>query len=166
MTISGAEAREHFTSMRRTALRLSRNSADADDVVQEALLRAMTYVRDGRQVENWRGYLNRVVRNVIADGYAKRARQGIHVDVDDLHGELSVAPNQYHSFRVHELEGAMAELPTQQADVLRLVAIDGLSYRDAADRLGVPVGTVMSRLHRGREALRIRLDDMVPAGEA
>jgi RNA polymerase sigma-70 factor (ECF subfamily) len=163
MTITETQVKEHYSSVQRTARRMVGNRPDADDIVQEALLRAMVYVRDGRTVENWRGYLNRIVRNVVADDYARRKRQGPTVDLDDVQSDLGVQPNQYQRHRVRELEGAIADLPDQQHDVVRLVAIDGMSYRAAADRLGVPVGTVMSRLSRGRETLKTRLDEVAVA---
>lgn len=162
MTLTELEIRNHFVAMQRTARRLTGNHVDADDIVQEAIIRAMTYAGDGCHVGNWRGYLTRIVRNVVADAYKKRARQGVTVTLDDEDGtlatNLSTLPNQYDCRRVRELEMAMEELPCGQNEVIRLVAIDGWSYRDAADRLGVPVGTVMSRLYRGRETLKNRLE--------
>lgn len=164
MTITELQAREHYSSVQRTARRLVGNRADADDIAQEALLRAIVYVKDGRSVENWQGYLNRIVRNVIADDYARRKRQGPVVDLDDVQGGLGVLPNQYQRHRVHEMQDAIDALPEQQHDVVQMIAIDGMSYRAAAERLGVPVGTVMSRLYRGRESLKARMDEM-PAPE-
>ncbi|MEQ8584570.1 MAG: RNA polymerase sigma factor [Thalassobaculaceae bacterium] len=163
MTITEMQAREHYSSVQRTARRLVGNRADADDIAQEALLRAIVYVRDGRTVENWQGYLNRIVRNVIADDYARRKRQGPAVDLDDVQASLGVLPNQYQRHRVHEMQDAMDALPEQQHDVVQMIAVDGLSYRAAAERLGVPVGTVMSRLSRGREALKMRMDEVTAA---
>lgn len=159
MTITEMQAKEHYSSVQRTARRLVGNRADADDIAQEALLRAIVYVRDGRKVENWRGYLNRIVRNVIADDYARRKRQGPVVDLDDVQGSLGVLPNQYQRHRIHEMQDAIDALPEQQHDVVQMIAVDGMSYRAAAERLGVPVGTVMSRLYRGRESLKVRMDE-------
>ena len=165
MTITEMQAKEHYSSVQRTARRLVGNRADADDIAQEALLRAIVYVRDGRKVENWRGYLNRIVRNVIADDYARRKRQGPVVDLDDVQGSLGVLPNQYQRHRVHEMQDAIDALPEQQHDVVQMIAVDGMSYRAAADQLGVPVGTVMSRLYRGRESLKMTMGE-VTAGAA
>lgn len=159
MTITEMQAKEHYSSVQRTARRLVGNRADADDIAQEALLRAIVYVRDGRKVENWRGYLNRIVRNVIADDYARKKRQGPVVDLDDVQGSLGVLPNQYQHHRIHEMQDAINALPEQQHDVVQMIAVDGMSYRTAAERLGVPVGTVMSRLFRGRETLKVRMDE-------
>ena len=166
VTVTKIEVQNHFDSLRRTARMLTANHADADDIAQEAVVRAITYAKDGRHVQNWRGYLTRVVRNVAADHYAKRAMQGIPVELDDAHSDLSVLPNQFHHHRVHELETALTNLPAPQTEIIRLIAIDGLSYSDAATRLGVPVGTVMSRLYRARENLRRRLEDGWPLGDA
>ena len=167
MTITEMQAREHYSSVQRTARRLVGNRADADDIAQEALLRAIVYVRDGRKVENWRGYLNRIVRNVIADDYARRKRQGPVVDLDDVQGSLGVLPNQYQRHRIHEMQDAIDALPEQQHDVVQMIAVDGMSYRATAEQLGVPVGTVMSRLYRGRETLKVRMDEgMAPQAAA
>lgn len=166
MTLTETEVQNHFETLRRTARMLMRNHADADDIAQDAAVRAITYAKDGRHVENWRGYLNRVVRNVVADHHARRARQGISVCLEDAHGDLSTLPNQFHCRRVRELERALAELPPGQSEVIRLVTIEGLSYSDAATHLGIPVGTVMSRLCRGRENLRVRLDGEETGAEA
>lgn len=149
---------ETIHDLRRRAEQLTGNRPDADDLVQEAMVRALTYVKDGHQVRNWRAYMNRIVHNLFFDQLSQRARRGREVEIDDAGPALMVPECQYHRHRLRELGHAISALPAPQREVVRLVGVNGLSYRDAADRLGVPIGTVMSRLHRGRETLRARMD--------
>lgn len=138
----------------RQASHLTRNRADADDFVQEALIRALTYIKDGGTIRNWPAYLHRVLRNVRADHVGRRARQGSAVGLEDVEHELGQPAPQHSKLMLRELGDAMDRLPNSQRRVVSLVGVDGLSYQDAAARLGVPIGTVMSRLHRGRRALQ------------
>jgi len=138
----------------RQASFLTRNSADADDFVQESLIRALTYVKDGGTIQNWRAYLYRILRNVRADHVGRQARYGPPVVLEDVEHQLAVPAPQPSELLLRELGDAIDKLPSSQRRVVNMVAVDGLSYQDAADRLGIPIGTVMSRLHRGRSALR------------
>lgn len=138
----------------RQASFLTRNSADADDFVQESLIRALTYVKDGGTIQNWRAYLYRILRNVRADHLGRQARHGPAVVLDDVEHQLAVPAPQPSELLLRELGDAIEKLPSTQRRVVNMVAVDGLSYQDAAERLGIPIGTVMSRLHRGRCALR------------
>lgn len=149
----------------RQATFLTGNRADADDLVQESMVRALTYVKDGDSIRNWPAYLRRVLRNVRADAVGRRARAGTTVTLDDAAHQVAVPAPQPSKLLLRELGEALDRLPTGQRRVVHLVAVDGLSYQDAADRLGVPVGTVMSRLHRGRNALRDAIGDEAPAVE-
>jgi RNA polymerase sigma-70 factor, ECF subfamily len=157
------DPRLHLQALRRQALRLTGSGADADDLVQEALARALTYVKDGRAVENWGAYLRTVLRRVRADQLAKRAREGVHVDIDDLAQQLAHPPDQHDRIRLAEAGAALARLPGGQRDVIVLVLVAGHSYQVAAMRLGVPTGTVMSRLFRGKATLRQMLGEAAPA---
>lgn len=150
---------ETLTTLRHRALRMTGNRADAEDLVQNALVRALSYVDKDRQIDNWQGYLTRVLRNVAADEFGRRKRRGTHVDLDDVHGALATPAPQYDQSRLRELHRAMETLPPQQRAVLELVGVEGASYQDAAAQLDVPIGTIMSRLHRGRAALKDRIGD-------
>lgn len=143
---------------------LTGNSADADDLVQESIIRALTYVKDGGTIRNWRAYLYRILRNVRADHLGRQARRGPSVVLDDVEHQLSVPASQPSELLLRELGEALERLPSSQRRVVHMVAVDGLSYQDAAERLGIPIGTVMSRLHRGRCALRREIGD-VPVDE-
>ncbi len=143
----------------RQASYLTGNRADADDFVQESMIRALTYVKDGGSIRNWRAYLYRILRNVRADHLGRQARRGSSVVLEDVEHQLSVAAPQPSELLLREVGDALQRLPTSQRRVMHMVAVDGMSYQDAAESLGIPIGTVMSRLHRGRNALRSEIGD-------
>lgn len=145
--------------LRRFALSLAGNAADADDLVQAACEKALKNVAQfapGTRMDSW---MYRIVQTQWLDDRRRRAVRGAPVDpatveVSDQGRAASLPEDRLMLARAR---AAMAELPEGQREVLALVAIEGLSYRDAAETLGVPVGTVMSRLSRAREALLPRL---------
>ncbi|KQN04466.1 RNA polymerase subunit sigma [Sphingobium sp. Leaf26] len=141
-------------AMRRYARALARDDVDADDVVQDALLRAIerkaTYQPD-RSRTRW---LLGIVHNVFVSG---KRRQAAETRRNDRFAETllsSVDPQQEDHMRLAEIAHGFATLPDAQRAVLHLTAIEGLGYQQAADILGIPIGTVMSRLSRARAALR------------
>ena len=140
--------------LRRYAAVLTRNEADADDLVHDTLVRA--YERQGtfRAGGNLRTWLLSILHNTFIDEHRRQKaeaqrRQGIA----DL--TCSVAPaDQENGIRLRQIQEAFFHLPDEQRSALHLVAIEGLSYQDAAAALGIPLGTLMSRLSRARAALR------------
>lgn len=146
-------------AMRRYARALARDDQDADDVVQDALLRAIerkaTYQPD-RSRKRW---LLAIVHNVFVSG---KRRQAAEARRNDRFAETllnSVDPQQEEYLRLTEVARGFAALPDAQRAVLHLTAIDGFGYQEAADILGIPIGTVMSRLSRARATLRERQVD-------
>jgi RNA polymerase sigma-70 factor, ECF subfamily len=146
----------------RVALSRTRNPADAEDLVQETLLRAFRAIGsfDGAHPRAW---LLTIMRNAQANR-VRRRRPSLLRDPDagqrlqderDMHlSAESVVVGEAFDATVAD---AMARLPTRFRYVVELVDIDGLSYQEAAGALGVPIGTVMSRLHRARHRIRTRL---------
>ncbi len=143
--------------LRRFARTLTRDPHDADDVVQIALERALSRLdqwhRDAR-LDSW---LFKIVRNAWIDEVRSRGRRdrvfageeaGEHVGVDAMAGQTDLL----------SVQSAMAMLPEEQRTTVSLVLVEGLSYQEAADVLGIPVGTLTSRLARARDALQILLD--------
>jgi RNA polymerase sigma-70 factor (ECF subfamily) len=149
---------EHIRHLRRYARALVGHPEDADDLVQESLRRALTYANSERETANWRAYLFRILHNVRADHLARKARDR-EVPIDDYAGELAAPAAQHGVLDFQDMERALTLLPTEQREVVLLVGLEGLTYREVTDVLGVPIGTVMSRLSRGREALRRILAD-------
>jgi len=138
----------------RFARALTRDAADAEDLVQEALLRACDkrHLFDARSA--LRPWLFSILHNVFVSSKRQRlARVRRERAALDLSPQ-SAAPDQEEAADLQRLRDCFAALPLDQRSVLHLVAVEGLSYREAADALQIPVGTVMSRLARARALLR------------
>jgi RNA polymerase sigma-70 factor, ECF subfamily len=141
--------------MRRFGLSLARSQDRADDLVQaacERALKAQGSYEPGTRLDSW---MFRIMRNLWIDETRKSRRQGPHEDVDDsldLAGDDGVKTTELRS-EASAVEQAVLRLPEEFRSVLVLVCVDELSYREAADVLGIPIGTVMSRLARARKAV-------------
>ncbi|HTI44871.1 MAG TPA: RNA polymerase sigma factor [Candidatus Nitrosotalea sp.] len=147
---------EHIRALRRYAFALVGGSPIADDLVQETLARAIHYLHEGREVRNLRSYLLTILHNVRVDHIKADRRQGDLVPIDEQ-PQLAVPPSQLDKLACNEAAVAIAALPEDQREVLLLIGLEGLSYQEATDILGVPLGTVMSRLNRGRNAVKAQL---------
>ncbi|MER9579733.1 sigma-70 family RNA polymerase sigma factor [Mesorhizobium sp. M0189] len=149
-------------SLRRYARSLTRDSADAEDLVHDALVRA--YERRGsfRSGGNLRVWLLSIVHNAFIDGLRSRKSEAVRIEQAGHLTEASVQAPQEHSVRLAQVRDAFFTLPEEQRYALHLVAIEGLSYSEAAEVSGVPLGTLMSRIGRARAALR-EMEDAAPA---
>lgn len=148
---------EHIQALRRYANVLVGNHADADDLVQEALKRALVYLGRDRQIDNLRAYLFTILHNVRNDALRRQARSGTAVPVEDA-SLVSEAASASDRIACHQVIRAMQRLSEEHRQVLLLVGVEGISYRETAAILDLPIGTVMSRLNRARAALREGLD--------
>ncbi|WP_206419944.1 RNA polymerase sigma factor [Minwuia thermotolerans] len=155
----------HVRVLRRYARALMGNPAGADDLVQETLKRALIHIGKGRQVRNLRSYLLTILHNVRMDQIRKEKNHGQQVPLDEAMTVAEPAA-QPHRLEYNRLLAALSELSEDQRAVLLLAGLEGRKYREVAEILGQPIGTVMSRLNRGRAALRRRLDDEAPAQAA
>jgi RNA polymerase sigma-70 factor (ECF subfamily) len=141
--------------LRRFGLSLARSRERADDLVQaacERALRSEDSYEPGTCLDSW---MFRIMRNLWIDEMRKAKTQGPHDDVDDsldLAGDDGVKTAELRS-EANAVEQAILRLPEEFRSVLLLVCVDELSYREAADVLGIPIGTVMSRLARARRAV-------------
>lgn len=148
------EIEASIPALRRYAIALVRDIDRADDLVQDCLERAVarrgTWRRDG-PVQAW---LFRILLNLWRDELRRRPRRAHLVPVDELATEPGQPAGQESHLALREVHDAMGRLPDDQRAVLLLVALEGLSYDDAARALGIPRGTLMSRLARARGALR------------
>jgi len=144
---------DHLDRLYRAALGLTGSPADAEDLVQDACVRVLTKPR--LVSDDDLGYLLRVLRNTFISNRRTAARRpATAMAPEDLERfEANAATDPERAFEARALYGRIAELPEHQRDVLVAVDLLGLSYKDAADRLDVPTGTVMSRLYRARQAL-------------
>jgi RNA polymerase sigma-70 factor, ECF subfamily len=146
----------HLEAAFRLARFLTRNDHDAEDVVQEASLRAFRYFRTFAG-GNGRAWFLRIVRNTCSSWYRRRVDERMDPFDEDHHVSASPADPETLLSRVHEatrVVRALHALPDTLHQLLVLREFEGLSYRELADEIGAPIGTVMSRLSRGREALR------------
>ncbi|MGE0255819.1 MAG: sigma-70 family RNA polymerase sigma factor [Alphaproteobacteria bacterium] len=155
-----------IASLRRYAMALCRNPDEADDLVQETLKRALVYIRDGRQIRDLRAYLFTVLHNVRVDDAMRASRNGHAIPIEAVADELSSAAGQHARHEFRDFTRALHRLPDEQRTVVLLVGLEGLSYRAVSQVLGIPAGTVMSRLCRGRRALRRLMDGDNPVIDA
>ena len=143
---------EHIPRLRRYARSLTGDRWAADDLVQDTLERAWAKSNLWGGVADMRAWLFSIMHNLHVDG-VRRPR--LHtVTMDDDTPEVPVAPTQTDRLAVLDLQAALDLLPVEQKEVLLLVTLEDMAYADVAQALGIPIGTVMSRLSRGRERLR------------
>jgi RNA polymerase sigma factor (sigma-70 family) len=141
-------------ALRRYALALVRNRDDAEDLVQETLVRAIAGARTFRPDADLRSWLFGILHNVhVSDRRRDQVRDRAASAIETLAGS-AIPPSQPGHVELRRTMEAFARLPEEQRRVLTLVGVEGMSYQEAAAVLGIPMGTLMSRLARGREALR------------
>lgn len=145
---------EHIPGLRRYARALAGSAADADDLVQECLSRALARRQQSSDIRNLRAYLFTILHNAHVDRLAERRRWSYAVPDEALENLTARPAPQHGLLELHDLAEALERLPEEQRQAVLLVGYEGLAYREAAEVLDVPIGTVMSRLSRGREALR------------
>ena len=142
--------------LRRYARALAGNRDDADDLVQDTLERAWARSTLWRGVADMRAWLFGIMHNLHVD--AVRRPKLATVSMDDDTPEVAVAPTQGERLAVLDLQAALDLLPVEQKQIVLLVALEDMAYADVAKALGIPIGTVMSRLSRGRERLRALME--------
>jgi RNA polymerase sigma-70 factor (ECF subfamily) len=171
-----AEVLPHLDAMHRTAVRLTRSAADADDLVQDSVVKAYRFFDSYEQGTNVRAWLLKILTNLF---FSRHRRTTLESNVsalgavdpvaDGWMSAASMAPTREPERLVERplLEASVGkvldELPEDFRTVLVLVDIEGLTYREVADAMGCPIGTVMSRLHRARKAVALRLGVAAPA---
>jgi len=150
-------------ALRRYARSLLRNRAGADDLVQDCLERAISrwsQRRDG-EVRSW---LFAILHNLAVDRFRKAATRGTHIPIDEAsENDFGEAAVQEQQLMYRDVMAKLARLPEDQRAVLLLVAVEDLSYADAAKVLDIPIGTVMSRLSRARERLQQEIEGVATA---
>jgi RNA polymerase sigma-70 factor (ECF subfamily) len=164
-----AEALPYAGALYSAALRMTRNPSDAEDLVQETYLRAYRGYDSFQEGTNLRAWLYRILTNTFINWYRSRQRRPSEVDVDeveDLYLYRRMAPSGGGSFARsteaevlerfgdEEVRSALDSLPENFRLAVYLADVEGFSYQEIADIMGTPIGTVMSRIHRGRKALQ------------
>lgn len=146
--------------LRRYARALLRGKEDADDLVQDVLERAIARWHQHRRSESPRAWLFAILHNLAMDRLRQRARRGQAEPIEAVpDARLATPATQAAGIEQRDLLALVAALPEEQRSVLLLIGVEDLSYAEAAAVLDVPVGTVMSRLSRGRERLRRMMDE-------
>ena len=160
MSFSGAELEALIPRLRRYAHALARHPVRADDLVQDALERAWSRRRQWQHGSDLRAWVFAILHNVFISELRRFAARGY--DADPLDADHHVDPNAIgssHSNVKLDLERGLAALSAEHRAVVLLVGLEDLGYREAAEVLGVPIGTVMSRLARGRARLRDLMEE-------
>jgi RNA polymerase sigma-70 factor (ECF subfamily) len=160
-----SEAITHLDSLYRGALRLTRNPEQAQDLVQDTYVRALRYQHSFEAGTNMKAWLFAIMRNLFWDRFKSSHKDD--VSLDDV-GEFPLYDKLKDSAEIPEAEvldklaagevvKAIEQLPPLHREVVLLVDVEGFSYKEIAEILDIPIGTVMSRLHRGRKAMQREL---------
>lgn len=165
-------AMEYAPQLYSTALRMTRNAADAEDLVQETFMRGYRSFDTFAEGTNLRAWLYRILTNAFINRYRSKQRRPMETDladVEDLYlykrvstmenaaGSLSAEDQFLDLFTDEEVKSAVEGLPNTFKLPVILADVEGFAYKEIAEMLDIPVGTVMSRLHRGRKAMQKEL---------
>jgi RNA polymerase sigma-70 factor (ECF subfamily) len=156
----GASLAKALPRLRRYAIALVGDRPTADDLVQDCLERAWrnrSAIKDEKAIFGW---LRTILHNANIDRVRRRRRRPDEAEtLDAVSDALSTGASGDHATPSMDLVRAMNQLTVEHRQILLLIGLEGLSYREVADELGVPMGTVMSRLARARERLRALLEE-------
>jgi RNA polymerase sigma-70 factor (ECF subfamily) len=144
--------------LRSYARALTRDVSRADDLVQSCLTRAVAKQHLWQPGTDLRAWLFTILHNQNVNDVRRSAREGVSVAIDELAPVLTIQSNAIATLQLRDLERAMGKLPQEQREVILLVGLEGMSYDEVAAILKVPIGTVRSRLSRGRDLLRRLMD--------
>jgi RNA polymerase sigma-70 factor (ECF subfamily) len=169
MTEFNRRLENEIPRLRRYARALTRDHDRADDLVQDTLVRAIAKRHLWQEGTDLRAWLFTLMHNQNVNTVRRSARQGVSVEVEDASSMLIANTDPSASRKLFELDRALGQLPPEQRQVILLVGLEGMAYEEAAAILTVPVGTVRSRLSRGRGSLRQLMegsDSAIPAQAA
>jgi len=159
--------RENINGMFSLALRMTRNQLDAEDLVQDTSLKAFRYFHKFDQGTNFRAWVYRILTNNFINFYRKHQKQPAQIEIENVSFKLEQEGAgfwnrlndrnngfEYDDLFDDEINAAIDKLPEEYRIVLLLADVEGLSYKEISEVIEHPLGTVMSRLHRGRKMLQ------------
>jgi RNA polymerase sigma-70 factor (ECF subfamily) len=149
---------KEIARLRRYAFALTRNMSRADDLVQDTLVQAIAKQHCWQWGTNLRAWLFTIMHHQYADAVRRSVREGIAVEFDDKWPYPTAATDPTGRLSLRDLDRALARISEERRRVILLIGLEGTSYEEAATILDVPIGTIRSRLSRGRESLRILMD--------
>ena len=152
----GGDFIQYIPRLRRYARALTGDRARADDLVQDTLERALIKLHLWQSGSDLRAWLFTIMHNVFVNQLRSQPAAAT-AELDDEAMQIAVRPTQSDLLEVHDLQTMLLRLPEEQREVLLLVGLEQMTYEEAAGVLGIPMGTVMSRLSRARERLRALL---------
>jgi RNA polymerase sigma-70 factor (ECF subfamily) len=164
----------HLRRLYPAALRMTRNASDAEDLVQETSAKAYAAFHQFKPGTNLRAWLNRILANTFINGYRKRRREPVQELGADLERDWQIESSprspQARSAEAEAMDRltdtaivqALLDLPETFRTTVYLADVEGYPYKEIAEMMGTPIGTVMSRLHRGRGRLREQLAALAP----
>ncbi len=158
----------HLDAIYNFALKLTGNENDAEDLVQDTIVKAFRFFSSYEKGTNAKGWLFRIMKNSYINSYRKSARQPPSVDYDEIEpyyetirseqsNTTDLESNMYGEMMGDNISAALSKLPEDFRTVVLLCDVEGFSYEEVSNMMDVPIGTIRSRLHRGRGLLKVEL---------
>lgn len=158
--------------LKNTAFKLTRHVEDGEDLLQETLMRAYRFFDHYEPGTHPKAWLYRIMKNTFINSYRKSQREPQAKDGEDVElfssgsslegGRFMLDPQRAYSNKdlLEKIDAALSKLPAEFRDAVILCLVDGYSYKEVADRMGCPIGTIMSRIHRARKLVQKELGDL------
>lgn len=159
----------HIDALYRSAIYLVKNENNADDLVQETYLKAFKFLQENKEITNEKAWLFKILINTFINQYRKRKKElplvdfdcieSFHASIEEevLTSSLAEDEAKFDELLDSDVKRALEELPDEYRMTILLSMVEGFSYKEISQMVGCPIGTVMSRIYRGRKLLREKL---------